>query len=801
MLLREPRRTRAAAVTAVWITVASILLSGTVVAVRPSMEGPADHAQSVHSTAAITPRSNHVVTDAAWQNGFDPSTVPQSTLSFTNDTLVPGNRQPFDLIGPDMVAAVPGLGELLVGSPNALVAVGASDGSLLWQTQIGIGTIAVDSAGGVAFVGNGAGIAEVALSNGSVLARHGVDVYSASPIAFDPVSNLLYLTQVGTQEQGILTYYASNLTEDEWLPGVTTGANPTSNDVAVDPNTGAVFVTFVPGWGGPLVGPQPVEFSVLAAHGSFVGQSFVCGPAASNPFPTALAFDSRNNTVFVLCDNSSGASLYVESAITAQTVAVVPLPLGWMEWPWTTTPLTYVPQTDTIVIGNGEGGLTQVDATSYRIQTNTVLSFDGGATVALAADGSTGLVYGVNPFSDQLNAYDATLATRVLSRQFAAMPLAPTYVPPSEELWVAGVPNANSVSIINTSLAEVVGSVGVGFVPDAMGYDSVHSNMWVANALSSNLSVVNEVTQRVVATVALAAHPVSIAVAPTIGEIFVAGSSGNVSPTYSTAATLTAINDTTFAVEGIVNLALPKNMFNNYSTILPTSTIWDSGIGRVIVGDAYGFSADSQGSYRVGFWSIDPVSLNTSVTPTPMEAYITNDLEYDVSTGTLYATGWLSGDSANETLWRVNPSNGTNEGIVGNLSTSAESTEYSVPGSETGGVGVNILPLAGTPWVAVALGNGSTYKLSFFNVSSSGPPVVSFSMGDWVLGLAWNPSAGDIFGANYGSGSLSWFGSAPSAPGNPSSQASFVPLAVLFVAFAGMGSALGVVILKRSRKP
>ncbi|MGP8075537.1 MAG: YncE family protein [Thermoplasmata archaeon] len=730
----------------------SIFLSGASASPVPSVVGHPSPGGAGNPEAFS--RSNLNIAGVAPQSNLRPYSLLQSTFSFVNDTLRPGNEQPSTLAASGVVAAAPGVEEVLVGMQGALVAIGASNGSVLWTTPLPgewVLYLAIDAAGGVGFAvlsGQFSGIVEVGLTNGSVLAHN----YAAlpNPIAYDPVSDLVYQTEVPWE--GLVAYYPSNLTEAAFLQSYSGGDwTPAGVEVTVDPLTGDVFVTTEAGWGQIVAGPIPAGFSILSPHtGSILNETYICGPSGGSGTPDALAFDSRNNTVFVLCTNASGTSLYVQSAVSAQTVAVVPLPEGWMAWGGYESSLVYVPQTDSIVIGNDAGGFTSVNATSYRISANTTASLDGGGNVVLAQGGSADLLYGINPYANEVNAFDPSLNARVFSYQFAPLPLAPTFVDQRGELWVAGAPSADSVSIINTTLGRVVGSVGVGLVPDAMAYDATHGDMWVANALSGNVSVVNAAARQVVATVPVGSVPVGLTVVPSFGEVVVAEESGFLSGSTNYSATLTVINDSTFSVERVMNLSVPQNVYPSEG--LPTTIVWDSSAGRIIVEDAYYFWR-SQSSPSVGFWSIDPAHLAESATPVAMQAYNLAGLGYDDSDGGLYATGWLSNTSTNETLWRVDPYNGTFDDLLGNLSSNTSWEPY----SDTGAYSSNILSLSGTPWVAVVVTNGSGYRLSFFNTTAPGFAAVSFPLGSYPLGLQWNPTDQEVYAGNYGSASISWF--------------------------------------------
>jgi len=726
-------------------TVASVVLSGG--AIR--WGAPSTSPSSVDGTAAAP--------DGA-PGGFEPSALAQSTFSFSNDSLRPGNGQPSAAIATGSIAAAAGVGEVLVATRGGILGINASTGSTLWADPFpGLTAeyLAIDAVGGVAFavmVGNPSEIVKIGLSNGSLLAR--TDSVSTWPIAFDPVSNLLY--QSNYPFEGISTYYASNLTGAESLASFSGGGfNPAATGFVVDPRTGDLFVTSVNGWG-QIVQYTNAGFAILSPQtGAVLNETYVCGPGTTGPTPDAMTFDSRNDTVFVLCTNATSSFLEVQSGSTASTVATLPVPEYSTAGYLFENTLAFVPATDTVVLGNENGSLTTVNATTYREQVNSTVIPGNGPDFALVQGGPNGLLYGIDESSNTVNAFDTNLSELAFSRQLAPEPLAPTYVDQRGELWVAGVPRADSVAIINTTLGRAVGQVEVGRVPDAMAYDPVHANMWIANALSYNVSVVSALTHDIVASVPLGSVPVSVVVVPSLGEVFIAESSAYAYG-YPSTSTLAVINDSSFAVESTINLTLPTNFDNNPNATLPTTIYWDPAVGRVIVGDAYQFSV-GPGEFNSGFWSIDPADLPHSATPTSMFGMDVSGLGYDPSTGSLYATGWETNTSTNQTLWKVNPSNGTFEGTVGNLSNDSSSSDA----SDTGAFGSNILPLSGTSSVAVLEATGAGYRLSLFNTSAPGFAFASYPVGSLPTDMQWNPSAEEIYVTNYFSESVSWFDPIP----------------------------------------
>ena len=107
------------------------------------------------------------------------------------------------------------------------------------------------------------------------------------------------------------------------------------------------------------------------------------------------------------------------------------------------------------------------------------------------------------------------------------------------ELLVANY-DSNSVSIISDSNDSVIATLQVGYSPTGVTYDSGVGDFFVANTGSNSLSVISDNSNTVVATLAVGEMPSGVAYDPAKNEVFVAnGNDGTISVISDTAASST----------------------------------------------------------------------------------------------------------------------------------------------------------------------------------------------------------------------------------------------------------------------
>ena len=87
--------------------------------------------------------------------------------------------------------------------------------------------------------------------------------------------------------------------------------------------------------------------------------------------------------------------------------------------------------------------------------------------------------------------------------------------------------SSNSVSVINDSTHQVQATINVGAGPHGMAVDSVAGLLYVANNVSNSVSIIDETSMTVVATLAMGAGPWGIAVDKVLHRAFVTCANSN----------------------------------------------------------------------------------------------------------------------------------------------------------------------------------------------------------------------------------------------------------------------------------
>jgi YVTN family beta-propeller protein len=148
-------------------------------------------------------------------------------------------------------------------------------------------------------------------------------------------------------------------------------------------------------------------------------------------------------------------------------------------------------------------------------------------------------------------------------------PNAEAYDSAKGEIFVANAAS-NNVTVINDTTDTVVTNILAGIEPIAAAYDSGKGEIYVVNWISSNVSVINDTTNTVVKTIAVGTGPFGVAYDRAKGEVFVANkNSGNVS----------VINDTTLTVTSSIALPIGPTM----TTDSPLGVAYDPAKGELFV--------------------------------------------------------------------------------------------------------------------------------------------------------------------------------------------------------------------------
>jgi YVTN family beta-propeller protein len=81
--------------------------------------------------------------------------------------------------------------------------------------------------------------------------------------------------------------------------------------------------------------------------------------------------------------------------------------------------------------------------------------------------------------------------------------------------------SSGTVSVIDGITNSVIATVEVGFLPSGLGVDSIAQQVYVANPVTNHVSVLDGVSNTVVATVPVGFHPFSATTNPLLGRAYV----------------------------------------------------------------------------------------------------------------------------------------------------------------------------------------------------------------------------------------------------------------------------------------
>jgi len=81
--------------------------------------------------------------------------------------------------------------------------------------------------------------------------------------------------------------------------------------------------------------------------------------------------------------------------------------------------------------------------------------------------------------------------------------------------------NSSNVSVINGATNKVIASIGVGSYPVGVAYDSSNGYLYVANLNSSNVSVINGTNNKVIASIGVGLGPIGVSYDSSNGYLYV----------------------------------------------------------------------------------------------------------------------------------------------------------------------------------------------------------------------------------------------------------------------------------------
>ena len=246
---------------------------------------------------------------------------------------------------------------------------------------------------------------------------------------------------------------------------------------------------------------------------------------------TTLALDPTSGRLFVANDLGSNVTVIDSSTDIVLTTLHNLGCINSSSVCTNTIGVQYVPSLrELFVLENSAAALLRVDPSSYRLLGTAAIDPNPGGAQGYAVDSATQTIYFPSKGTDSLELIGATNGT-TFARLFLGGPYGPstTFYDPSNGfvyVMLGGIATdmGNQTVVIDPTTNNVVSLLTVGAHPNAYAADNVRHYLYIDCSNSNNISVVNDVTNEVVATIQLAngTHPVGVAVDPSTGHLFVA---------------------------------------------------------------------------------------------------------------------------------------------------------------------------------------------------------------------------------------------------------------------------------------
>jgi YVTN family beta-propeller protein len=364
-------------------------------------------------------------------------------------------------------------------------------------------------------------------------------------------------------------------------------------------------------------------------------------------------------------------------------------------------------------------------------------AYDSGKGTIYVATAQADVVDEISGATHEVNA-----AIVVGPNQFS-FPFAAAYDPAHGEVFVTDS-GTNEVSVINDSSNTVVATINVGVDPLGIALDPVLDELFVANSGSNSVSVLSAASNSVVASVTVGDVPYGVVYDSANADVYVTNSQdGNIS----------AISAASNTVSQTVTVGLD-----------PYGIAYDSGQGELFVAD------EGSGSVTVvsdvSDTSVANISLGSGLVSPDGLAYDSAQGEVFVADTALNSVGVISDvtniEIANLTVG-TSPSGIVYDGALGEVYVSNfETNNVSVLAGSTGDLvattnlaytpsGVAYDPAKGEIFVTNDESQGVVSVIS----DTSNQIVATVNVGQFPVAAAYDPANAEVFVSNSGSNSVS----------------------------------------------
>jgi YVTN family beta-propeller protein len=320
--------------------------------------------------------------------------------------------------------------------------------------------------------------------------------------------------------------------------------------VAVDPNTGTVFVA----------NSLKKTVSVISEATETVTKTIAVGN-----YPEAVAVDPNTGTVYVVDGHENNGTVSVISEATETVTKTIAVGLSPMS-------LAVDPNTGTVYVANYETGSVSVISEATETVTKTIHGFGTYTLFGVAVDPNTGTVYVANYPSNALSVISE--ATDTVTKTILGVGGAPQAVavdPKTGTVYVAGnntVVISEATDTVTNKIPGAAVSQGVAVDPDRGG---LGGNVFVTNYNPQSSGTVSVITQApTVTAVSPNSGPTSGGTAITItGTGFVSGATVVIGQGTGTVGAIAATNVTVVSpteITAVTGGGSKVNVFNLFVT-------------------------------------------------------------------------------------------------------------------------------------------------------------------------------------------------------------------------------------------
>ena len=232
--------------------------------------------------------------------------------------------------------------------------------------------------------------------------------------------------------------------------------------------------------------------------------------------PSSAAYDSLNNTIYVIHHNTNSISVINASSnkVTAN-ISVGSSPDG----------IVYDSANNTIYVTNSNN-VSVINASTNRITTSIGVG-TSFCPSSVAYDSLNNTIYVIHPISNSVSVINASANQVITSIIVGSNPQGITYDSSNNTIYVANCLSSN-VSVINASSNKITTNVYTGTDPLDAIYDSSNNTIYVINWASGNVSVINAATNRITHSISVGEYPTSAAYDSLNNTIYVVHPNSNI---------------------------------------------------------------------------------------------------------------------------------------------------------------------------------------------------------------------------------------------------------------------------------